>query len=258
MMSRPLLSAMAAPTATSLKFSIARLPAPESPTVNVLEPVALVLATSRSPPSSVTEPWLPACLPIVASKAVTWPVMPLAAPSISSVPLPASPTMSWPDDVTSGVDWPIAQKPPLTSAAPWAPARRPMVAAPAVIDEATPSSANVPLPAWPTTTVPLAVICSRFTTVPSLPAASPITRASVAGAPVSASAAPIKVSRPSPVAPTIACAWAETSAPPASISAPAPSTTSAIPLAPWAMTCPVSVVIAVTVIWSTAAFPDTV
>ena len=66
-MSKPLLPALAAPTATSLKFSIVRLPVPESPTANVLAPVALALATSRSPPSSMTEPWLPACLPIVAS-----------------------------------------------------------------------------------------------------------------------------------------------------------------------------------------------
>ena len=71
-----------------------------------------------------------------------------------------------------------------------------MVAAPAVIDEATPSSAKVPLPDCPTTTVPLAVICSRFTTVPSLPAAPPITRASSVAKPVRASAPPIKVSKP--------------------------------------------------------------
>ena len=35
----------------------------------------------------------------------------------------------------------------------------------------------MPVPAPPTTTVPLAVICSRFRTVPLLPACSPMTRA---------------------------------------------------------------------------------
>ncbi len=51
--------ALATPTVTSPPFSISRMPAPPAPTAKVLE-VPSALATSSSPPSSVTEPWLPA------------------------------------------------------------------------------------------------------------------------------------------------------------------------------------------------------
>ena len=85
---------------------------PASPTASVLEAVA-ALATRSSPPSSVTEPWPPAWLPIAALKAVTWPVMPLFVPLISSEPVPASPTVSWP---------PFVHSPPLTVTLPWPPA----------------------------------------------------------------------------------------------------------------------------------------
>ena len=65
----------ATPTATSLPPSTASSPVPPPPTARVLE-AAATLATRNSPALSVTEPWPPAWLPIVALKAVTWPVVP--------------------------------------------------------------------------------------------------------------------------------------------------------------------------------------
>ena len=76
------------------------------------------------------------------------------------------------------------------------------------------------------TTVPLAVICSRFTTVPLLPLCSPTTRAFCVDDPVSVErAAHQDEHSPVPDWPTIACCWALSTAPPASVSAPPLSTT---------------------------------
>ena len=141
------------------------MPAP--PTTKVLE-VASTSATSSSPPASVTAPWPPAWAPIVALKAVTCPVVPLAGPSTSSEPLPRSPTVSRPAFIHS---------PPLTVTLPWPPANWPTSAPPSETLAAMPSSSSVPVPAPPTTTVPLAVIRSRSRTVPLLPACWPMTSA---------------------------------------------------------------------------------
>src|SRR5215470_1851996 len=242
----------AAPTATSLPLSSARSPVPPAPTASTLVSSALELgwplATRSSPPSSVTEPCPLAWLPIVALKAVTWPLTPPAMPLMVREPVPASPTVSVPLFIHS---------PPLTVALPWLPADWPMSAPLSVTVEAIPSSDSEPMPEPPTTTVS-AVICSRFTTVPLLPLFWPTTRAFCADGPVRSSAPPIRTNRPCPPWPTTTCCWAVSSAPPVSVSAPPLSTTTASPVRPWAVICPVSVVVPETSSSPTAPSPDTV
>ena len=178
----------AAPTATSLPFSITRVPLPRLPTTRVLDGEK-TLATRSSPPSSVTVPWPVAWLPIAAFQAVTWPVMPRFMPLMVSEPMPASPTVSRPL---------LVHSPPLTMTLPREPADWPITAPPSIMVEATPRSSSVPVPAPPTTTVPSAVICSRFSTVPVLPACWPMTRASWVARPRIASAPPATTRSPGP------------------------------------------------------------
>ena len=169
--------------------------------------------------------------------------MPLWLPSIVSDPLPALPIVSVPAFIHS---------PPLTSTVPWALASWPMSALPFDRLAATPKRLSVPDPASPTTTIPLAVICSRFTTVPAPVACAPSTRAFEADEPVSASAPPITTISPDPALPTMAACWAVTTAPPASASVPPPSTLTATPPLPLAVTWPVSMVLPPeTTIWVT-------
>ena len=240
----------AAPTATSLPFSITSVPLPRLPTTRVLDGEK-TLATRSSPPSSVTVPWPVSWLPIEALQAVTCPVMPRFMPLMVSEPMPASPTVSRPL---------LVHSPPLTMTLPRPPADWPITAPPSIKVEATPRSSSVPVPAPPMTAWPVAVISSRLRTVPVLPPAPPMTR-STAGLvlfwPASASAPPATVRKPWPELPTVTCCWALREAPPVRTSAPPLSTTTADVAAPspWAVMFPVRIVLPRFRIWPTAPSP---
>src|SRR5262249_13669609 len=91
-----------------------------------------------------------------------------------------------------------------------------------------------------------------------LPLFWPTTRAFCADGPVRSSAPPIRTNRPCPPWPTTTCCWAVSSAPPVSVRAPPLSTTTASPVRPWAVICPVSVVVPETSSSPAAPSPATV